>query len=215
MIYFVSDLHGNINFKGFQAYLSSASDDDLLIILGDICLNFDDTEENRMFTESFLAANKKIAFIDGNHENFAYINSFPEEQWNGGSVGRLTDNIVFLKRGNVYNIQGKTFFVFGGCKTSSKWKETGVWYPGEEADEEEVKLAYQNIQKHNFIFDYILTHNYKRNTQSPTMSIKLMELTKYIEKNVCYGKWYFGHAHVNKKVDERHIAIYDELTPLE
>ena len=212
MIYFVSDLHGNINLKGFQEYLSTTKDDDLLIILGDICLNFEDTEENRIFTKSFLAADKKIAFIDGNHENFAYINSFPEVEWNGGTVGRLTDNIVFLKRGNVYNIQGKTFFVFGGCKSSSKWKEMGLWYPGEEASEEEVKLAYENIKKHNFKFDYILTHKYEQNTQAPTMSIKLLELTEYIEKNVCYDKWYCGHSHVNKKMDEKHTVIYDELT---
>lgn len=211
MIYFVSDLHGNIDLKGFQEYLARASDDDLLIILGDICLNFEDSEENHMFTERFLAVDKKVAFIDGNHENFAYLNSFPEEEWNGGTVGRLTDNIVFLKRGNVYNIQGKTFFVFGGCKSSAGWKEKGLWYPEEEASHEEIKLAYENIERYNFKFDYILTHKYEQREQGPNMSIKLMELTEYIERNVCYSKWYSGHLHKNRKEDEKHTLIYDEL----
>ena len=126
MIYFVSDLYGDINFKGLNEYLEKAGDNDLLIILGDMELEFKDTDENKYFTQRFLSSNKKIAFLDGNHENYGYINSFPEEKWMGGSVHRLSDNIVHLKRGNTYTIDGKTFFVFGGCKSTSKWKEMGL-----------------------------------------------------------------------------------------
>ena len=119
MIYFVSDLHGDINFKGLNEYLEKAGDDDLLIILGDMELCFQDTAENKYFTEKFLSANKNIAFLDGNHENYDYIKSFPEDEWMGGCVHRLSHNIVHLKRGNTYTIEGKTFFVFGGCKSTS------------------------------------------------------------------------------------------------
>ena len=45
MIYFTSDLHGEWNFKGFQEYLSKAREGDLLIILGDVGLSFEKTEE--------------------------------------------------------------------------------------------------------------------------------------------------------------------------
>ena len=76
MIYIISDLHGDKNVKGLQEYLNIATDDDLLIVLGDICLQFADTEENREFTEYFLSLKKNIAFIDGNHENFKYLNTF-------------------------------------------------------------------------------------------------------------------------------------------
>lgn len=214
MIYLLSDLHGDLNLKGFQKYLLDACEDDLLILLGDICLKFEDTEENRIFTDSFLASNKKIAIVDGNHENFAFLNSFPEEAWNGGTVGRLTENIVHLKRGNVYSIDGKTFFVFGGCKSSSRWKEAGLWYPGDEASEDELQLAYENIQKYNFKFDYILTHKYEQDPPRGSVSIKLLELTKYIEEKVSYRKWYSGHWHQNKKVDDKHTVVYDELLPL-
>ncbi len=210
MIYLLSDPHGDINHKGLKQYLSEAGKDDLLILLGDICMKFEDTEENRIFTEWFLSSDKKIAFIDGNHENFDFLESFPEEEWNGGVVGRITENIVHLKRGNVYSICDKTFFVFGGCKSSAKWKELGLWYPGEEPTEEELELAYGNIRKNGFKFDYILTHKYEEYPPYGTVSMPLMELVKYMEENVEYGKWYSGHGHRNEKIDEKHFMVYDE-----
>ncbi|MBQ5926880.1 MAG: metallophosphoesterase, partial [Clostridia bacterium] len=94
MIYFISDIHADIRFKGLQEYLKTATDDDLLIVLGDVGLQFENTEENRAFTKAFLSSKKKIAFLDGNHENFAYLNGFPTEEWNGGKVHRLSENVV-------------------------------------------------------------------------------------------------------------------------
>ena len=37
-----------------------------------------------------------VYFIDGNHENFKYLYSFPEENWGGGVIHRITDNIIHL-----------------------------------------------------------------------------------------------------------------------
>ena len=128
MIYFISDIHEDINFVGLKKYLDIATDDDLLIVLGDIGLNFRDTPENQSFTQEFLSIKKNIAFIEGNHENFDYLNSFPTEEWKGGTVNRLSKNIVRLMRGNVYEIDGFKFFTFGGCKSSAKWKEKGLWH---------------------------------------------------------------------------------------
>ena len=99
MIYLLSDLHGRMDVPGFREYLTVASENDLLILLGDVCINFSDSEENRKFTKEFLSVDKKIAFIDGNHENFDYINSFPQEEWNGGTVCRLTENILLCSYG--------------------------------------------------------------------------------------------------------------------
>ena len=77
MIRFLSDQHGGERLGELEKYLSTESDSDLLIILGDVGLRFADTEENRQFDEMFLSSKKKIAFIDGNHENFKYL-LFPE-----------------------------------------------------------------------------------------------------------------------------------------
>ena len=215
VIYFVSDLHGDRHFKGFEQYLSMAKDDDLLIILGDVGLNFEKTKENEEFTEYFLSVKKNIAFIDGNHENFEYLNSFPEEDWNGGKVRRLTENIVMLKRGNVYTINGKTFFSFGGCKSSPIWKERGLWFYGEEPEKEELDLAYYSLEKNNYCIDYILTHKYEHPEGNIMVCVGLQELTKFIEENVTYQQWYSGHQHTEIRADEKHYLVFDNLVELE
>ena len=211
MIYFTSDLHGELNFKGFREYLEKATEDDLLIILGDVGLAFEKTEENREFTEFFLSVDKNIAFVDGNHENFDFLSSFPEEEWMGGSVRRVTKNIVQLLRGNVYTINGETFFTFGGCKSSEKWKEMGLWYFGEEPTEAEISLAHENFKKHDYKIDYILTHKYERVPAETGHFGELEELIQFINKNVQFKKWYAGHYHLNEKADDKHTYVYDEL----
>ena len=214
MIYFLSDPHGQWEFAGLQQYLNVATERDLLIILGDVGLHFEPTAENREFTERFLSVSKNIAFVDGNHENFDYLSSLPEEEWHGGTVRRLNKNIVQLKRGNVYSIQGKRFFTFGGCKSSAKWKEMGLWYPDEEASSAELALAYGNLHKWNYSVDYVLTHTYEKIRGGEETLSPLQLLTSFIEHRVRFKCWYFGHAHHNIKVDEKHRMIYDELTAL-
>ena len=214
MIYLISDIHGDINFKGLRDYLSIATEKDLLIVLGDVGVNFEKTEENALFSEFFLSIKKNIAFIDGNHENFTYIRSFPEEEWHGGVVRRLSEHIVYLQRGNVYEIDGKTFFTFGGCKSSDVWVKLGLWYPEEAATEEECKIAKDNLKKHNYSVDYVLTHKREYSKSSVPRDEKLYDLCEFIEANVDYKKWYFGHSHKKCEVDAKHEFIYDELKSL-
>ena len=215
MIYLLSDLHGDFSMSGLKEYLSLCDENDLLIILGDIGLAFENTELNRKFTDSFLAIDKKIAFVDGNHENFDYLYSFPEEEWNGGQVHRLTENIVHLKRGYIYTIEEKTFFVFGGCKSSAKWKEMGLWYPQEEPGDEEYIRAYQNLQKLDFKVDYVLTHKYTKSSEPCSSMLELQALTDFIDDRVKFKRWYAGHWHQNRRIDEKHILVYDKLHMLE
>ena len=210
MIYFLSDQHGGERVGELKKYYEIATENDLLIILGDVGLNFTDTEENRAFDELFLSATKRIAFLDGNHENFRYIYSYPEENWHGGKVHRLTENIVHLERGYVYEIAGKSFFVFGGCKSSAKWKDLGLWQEEEIPTEQEISRAYENLKKYGNCVDYILTHKYEQTPPDATFCPDLGELEKYIDANVSYKHWYCGHSHKYRELDEKHTIIYDE-----
>lgn len=212
MIYFLSDQHGGEKTGDLNKYLDTGRDGDLLIILGDIGLKFRDTEENRAFDELVLSSKKKIAFLDGNHENFKYIYSFPQEEWNGGVVHRLTENVVHLERGYVYEIDGKSFFVFGGCNSSAKWKDLGLWQPEEAPNEEELSRAYANLEKYGNKVDYILTHKYE--VGKGTRTEELFQLCAFIDQNVEFKHWYAGHWHANKPADEKHTFIYDELFEL-
>ncbi len=214
MIYLLSDLHGSADFKGLDEYISRGKENDLLIILGDVGLAFENTDENRRFTERFLSINKNIAIVDGNHENFEFLNSFPEQELYGSKVRRLTEHIVLLQRGNIYNIDGKSFFVFGGCKSSPKWKEQGLWHPGDEPTESQLDAAYHVLKEHEHKVDYILTHKYEQIPGVGTVCEKLQQLCRFIDENVSFKLWYAGHWHKIGMIDEKHLIVYDKLTEL-
>lgn len=215
MIYFISDLHGGEFMAGLEKYVSVAQKDDLLVILGDIGINFEKTEENRRFTEYFESLDINVAFLDGNHENHPYIASFPEDTWCGAKVHRISKNIVHLIRGNVYEIEGKSFLVMGGCKSSPKWKEMGLWFEGEEPSDAELSLAYYNLEKYGGKIDYILTHKYFRERPEPSPRLTLEGLQNYIDDNVTYRHWYSGHWHDTRYFDAKHTFVFDEPIKLE
>ena len=212
MIYFISDCHA-IRTDGLKNYVESYKPGDLLIVLGDLGIKFEKTEENRKFTEYFLSIDKPIAIVDGNHENHPYLNSLPEEEWRGGKINRLTKNIIRLKRGHIFTLEGNTFFVMGGCKSSAKWKPMGLWFEGEEPTPEEIAFAYKNLSAHSNKVDYILTHKYHPDMHGDD-PMTLEGLKDYIDEKVDFKKWYAGHWHGETVYDERHVIVFDTPTPL-
>ena len=215
MIYFLSDLHASLEFEAFNKYISENHDDDLLILLGDLELAFRDTEENRQFNELLLNAKCPIAMIDGNHENYDFIYSYPTEEWNGGMVHRLSPYLVHLMRGYIYTIEGKSFLAFGGCRSSEGWRLKGLYWPQQEASEEEYERAYRSLAERDNRVDYILTHKYHKDPNDPYLVKGLFDLTYFIDDHVDFKCWYSGHGHMNWEIDKRHRMVYDCLTPIE
>ena len=214
MIYFLSDIHNRLDFKAFCDYVKEPHENDLLIILGDTELNFPNGDHYKEFAEMFLSVKCPMAIVDGNHENFDFLYSCPLERWNGGEVNRITENIVYLRRGNVYTLEGKTFFVFGGCRSSAKWREMGLFYPQQEATKEEYDLAYKTLSECGNKVDYVLSHKYSRDRNDPYLVEGLCTLTEYIDENVTFNNWYFGHTHAPGRIDEKHLCVYDTLIPI-
>lgn len=209
MIWFISDPHGGQDMDGLQQYISMRKEDDLLIILGDMELHFRNTDANRAFTEYFAKLSFPIAFIDGNHENFDHLYSLPVEDWHGGKVHRLSKNIVHLMRGQVYEIEGKTFFTMGGCVSSQKWKDAGLWWPQEDPTAEEIAEGYENLKRHGNKVDYVLTHKYR--IEDPDADpMTLQGLSNFIEANVSFKHWYAGHWHVTNFIDDRHTIVFQQ-----
>ncbi len=210
MIYFLSDFHGGEATEGLRDYLTFCRPDDWLIVLGDVGLQFENTAANRAFTDWFLALTCRIAIVDGNHENNAFLASFPEEDWCGGKIHRLSPSIVHLQRGYIFDIEGKRFFVMGGCKSSAKWKEQGLWYAGECPDEAELRRGYASLQACGNAVDYVLTHAYWREEEMPTalQPPTVEELITYIDEAVSFTHWYSGHRHWEGQLDEKHTVVY-------
>ncbi len=205
MIYLISDLHGDLDCAALADYVKLAKEDDLLIILGDLELAFRPTEENRAFTAYFLSLPCRIAFIDGNHENFDYLETFPEEDWCGGRVHRLSPSIVHLMRGYVFDLEGSTFFTMGGCKSSQKWVDQGLFWPQENPTPAELARGRAELTRRGNAVDYILTHKYRLEADPAPDSLEAFMYT--LDGQVAFKHWYSGHWHKFKQLDPKHTVI--------
>lgn len=56
-------------------------------------------------------------FVDGNHENFDRLYSYPVEEWHGGKVHKIRPSVIHLMRGQVFELDGKKIFTFGGASS--------------------------------------------------------------------------------------------------
>lgn len=122
MIYITGDCHGS--FRRFtkkhrDKYLPHMSQDDYLIICGDFGLLWCDRDKELEYNLDWLSRLPfTILWVDGNHEGFDLLNSYLVEIWNGGKVHHIVKNkIIHLMRGQIFTIEGKTFFTMGGASS--------------------------------------------------------------------------------------------------
>ena len=200
------------------------TDKDYLIVLGDFGYA---KEENKERLDK-LEREKKytICFCDGNHENFEYINFCPIEMWNGGEVHRIRKNIIHLKRGQVYKIDGKVFFVFGGGYSRDRWRrEKNVSYWEEEMPcDEEYKVAIESLKKVNFKVDYIITHTapreaiYRMGCIPDPHEQELNGFLDWVMYETEFKQWFFGHWHRQQTVEAgagKHLrAMYFDVAEI-
>ena len=126
MIYVTGDTHGQIDFYKLRVFAEEhpgLTKDDYVIIAGD----FGGVWNSRTLDEDLAPYEElsfTVLFVDGNHENFDLLATFPKEVWKGGLVHRIRTNIIHLMRGQVYEIEGKTFFTLGGATSIDKYMRT-------------------------------------------------------------------------------------------
>ena len=231
MIRVTGDTHGDpVRFIENNMGDNQWTSDDLLIVCGDFTYIFRNNDSEKEFLD-YLEKEKPytICFCDGNHENFPAIYSYPEEEWNGGRIHRIRKNIVHLMRGQVYTIENKSFFVFGGSYSIDKgWRKEGVsWWPEEQPNEDEYATGLKNLEKSNYEVDYIITHtapqaivekliakqpwNIRADFEMDYRDYKLMGYLGEVLFKTKFKHWFFGHWHFDTLVDETCTAVYYDV----
>jgi len=227
MFYITGDTHGmtdweKINTSNFpeQKYMSEYYD--FLIVVGDFGGIWDGAEQDNYILKTYNKRNFTTLFIDGNHENHDLLDKYPVEEWNGGKVHKISDRVIHLMRGQVYNIFGTTFFTMGGAESTDKEyrKEGESWWAREMPSDKEYEEALRNLEKVNFEVDIVLTHCAPEGYIGKNMSAvynsdisRLLannmagvvdrsgnRLTKFLDELITkhglkFRHWYFGHYH--------------------
>lgn len=120
MIFITGDIHADtLRFsKGKFPAQDQMTKDDYMIILGDFGLVWDWVQESKEEIFKLNELNDRsftTLFIDGNHENFNRLKDYPIIEWHGGKVHQIRESVLHLMRGEIYDIDGYSFFVFGGA----------------------------------------------------------------------------------------------------
>ena len=248
-IFITGDIHGdptrlsNRNFEIQKDFEFNSQEKIYVIIAGDFGLVWDykgESKNERYWLDWLENRNFTTLFIDGNHECFSRLDALPVEEWNGGKVSFVRPHVIHLKRGQVFELEGKKIFTFGGAKSKDiedgllepddprikEWRRDYFrqfrvigqsWWERELPSKEEMEEGIRNLSLHNNQVDYIITHS-PYTSLLTQMSGGLCDsncLTNYlqnIKQTVDYKRWYFGHMHVDKPYYwEKAICLYDKI----
>ena len=248
MIYITGDTHSN--FRRFESDKFSIKNEmtknDYIIICGDFGGVWSFEEENsyeKYWLDWLEKQNFTTLFVDGNHENYTRLYNYPIEEWNGGKVHKIRSSVIHLMRGEIFDIDNKKIFVFGGAQSHDiqdgvlnldeeekiyEYRKRGAffrirdfsWWDLELPTEEEMKNGINNLEKVNYKVDYIISHCCPTSVQALLSGGKYKKdvLTDYLQEisEKCeFKKWYFGHYHENRELGQEYQLIYEDIIPLE
>lgn len=241
MIYVTGDTHGDwvhrLNMASFPEQ-KEMTKDDYMIVCGDFGI-WDDSPAEQWNLAWLEQRNFTTLFVDGNHSNFDMLNSHPVNEWNGGKVHFIRSSVIHLMRGQIFDIDYKKIFTFGGAASHDisdgileindprlkTWKKNPnkmyrvnhvSWWKQEMPDEEEMAEGRENLELAGNKVDFVVTHC----TASSTAALlshglyKPDKLTEYLETiryGIYYKYWFFGHYHDNKNVTSKDICLYDQI----
>ena len=240
MIYITGDTHIPIDIHKLSTRRwpkqNNLTKDDYLIVCGDFGLiwnyletglsvpaNPDDRHwvPEELFWYKWL--NEKpftTLWIDGNHENFDRLKTYPVTEWHGGKVQKISDSIIHLMRGQVYEIDGSTFFTLGGARSIDRGPATGtekrdshiIWWPEEQPSVGEYDEALSNLEVHGNKVDYIITHE-----APPSILLQkgyqLSELANFLwqlNDTVEFERWYCGQLHEDEQYGKVRV-LFDDM----
>jgi hypothetical protein len=224
MIFITGDIHGEIETNRFSSRNWTMGQflcrDDYLIIAGDFGLLFNNVPTNSEIYWLNWLANKPwtTLFVDGNHENHHMLQALEQIEFCGGTVGKVRDNILHLRRGEIYCIDDKQIFTFGGAHSVDKiHRVQGIsWWPEEEPSYAETSYALENLEKHGNKVDIIISHT------APNTIINMLgsfperancasaKFLEYIVGYVQFNDLYCGHFHINSDIGKYHL-LFDNI----
>lgn len=181
-IYITGDTHADFERFGAQHFEDKEC---YVIVCGDFGGVWDGSKAEKYWLDWLENKKYTILFVDGNHENFDLLNLFSVTEWNGGKVHFVRKNIIHLMRGQVFTIEDKRFFTFGGgrshdiqagildrsdpdfaVKKRKLDRERSLyridhesWWKEELPSEDEMAEGLRNLEKADNAVEFVISHS--------------------------------------------------------
>jgi hypothetical protein len=129
-----------------------------------------------------------------------------------------------LIRGQLFNIEGNTFFTFGGGESSDRdmRREMGNWWSDEEPTALEMAEGARVLDEAGCKVDYLITHEPPSLVKSAMLLRKgdrdrVNKLNGYFEeigRSVEFKHWYFGSLHEDRVITPHHTCLYKKAVAI-
>lgn len=225
MLFITGDTHGlrdidKFNSKYFLEEVNKPGN--IVIVTGDFGITWDKEAMDRGI-DFYSQFDCTFMFIDGNNENFDILNEQPVEDYCGGKVHKISDNVMHMMRGEVFNFDGVKVLAFGGADSwdaptrypfTSRVEHTS-WWKEETPTNDEFINAIINLQKNDNKVDVIVSHETTSKNVRTHFPYSITDETcvmlDEIERIADYKMWYFGHHHYDMSVSQTQCCIFENI----
>ena len=232
MIYVTGDKHRNFNEIKKFCKENNTTKDDVIIILGDVGINFYVGIKDWSVKHSLSKLPITLFCIHGNHEQRPFAIATYREVEKFGAKAYMEeefDNIIFAKDGEIYNFAGLKCMAIGGAYSTDKYyrlTNNWKWFSNEQPNDRIKKYVEDQLESINWNIDLVFSHTCPFKYRPIERLSSIIDLDKMdtsteewlqkIEDRLKYKKWYCGHFHIEKSIDKIRFAYDDiiELNPL-
>lgn len=223
--FITGDIHGDVTRLILFIQRMKLNSGDKICILGDAGIFWRNDKKDTDYIIKYwdeYSNGVELYFIDGNHENFNLLNSLPVDENN---MGIVSDKIHYLRRGCVYEINGKRILSCGGADSVDWHRRTeGLnWWKEEtisQADIDRVPAGH---------YDYVFTHCCPRsifennkvylitlaNIDQDVVNHCSEDMLEKLMNKITFDHFYFGHYHVDRILNDKFRCLFNDFVEIE
>ena len=213
-------MHGDISrFK--NKTLRKLKKSDCLIVCGDFGFLWDDSPREQRLRKWIGKRRYHVLFVDGGHDNHDLLARYEKTSWNGGTVQVISGKLKYLCRGEIFDIDGNSVFVFGGGTSMDADVRLphGSWWPQEMPTDEEIAQARANLAARGNAVDFIITHQSSSKIktllgaggqEADALNVFFDEL----RRDCRFRRWFFGSFHSDKLIPPLETALFQSFAEM-
>ena len=229
-IFLTGDTHGDFRTLIRKSFKYGITDHDLLIILGDVGINyFGDFRDFRQ-KDWLSKIPATILCIRGNHEmrptspEIAHL--YRRIAWMGDTAlaEKAWPRFIMAEDGARYHINGRDFLVIGGAYSVDKYyrlRSGYRWFPDEQLTAEEMDEIREKVSAHGNREDIILAHTcpydhrpaeaFLPGIDEATVEYDMEHFLQEITDRIEYNALYCGHWHIEKQDGKVRFLFHDVI----
>lgn len=218
-LFFTGDVHREFDVHKLSVWpeQKTLTREDFLVICGDFGCIWNGSWTDKYWLDWHNNKPYTTLVCLGNHENYDLIEKMPQEDWHGDKVRRARENVIILKRGGLYDLNGITLWTMGGAASHDmEYRIPGrSWWPQEIPSFEELDDGINAIERAGDKANIIVTHC------APSCVLKTLGdiykpdmLTNYLSlmrSVTTFDQWYFGHYHLDKDINDGFSCLYNRV----